>query len=207
MGRLFFFIHIPKTAGTSITYFFKENGFTVRWFSYFDRFGQEPSPQHRHREKIIEFLHKDSIKYDYSFTIVRDPLDRLISEYFGQLRESDELSRMFTSKDFTYWVESVLKFHEKNPVYFDNHLRPQVEFLLDDTRFFRYENNFEDFFSFLKQVDKECNFGIDFKKIGHYKKGLNKVSMDISQEIRNKVFQFYAKDYVRLYPFACESIC
>ncbi len=207
-GKTILFVHIPKTGGTSIYYFFKENTFTVDWFnSSYDIINKESSPQHRHREKIIEFLNKKPFAYDYSFTIVRNPLDRLISEYFQQCRNEDALSKKLTSKDFSFWVDQVFKKHKQNPIFFDNHIRPQVDFLLDDSVVFRFENGYEDFLGALRELDRLYDFDIDFKKFSHYKKGTNRVPIDIPRETLDKISKFYEKDYAKFYPFAHVPFC
>ncbi|MCK5581986.1 MAG: sulfotransferase family 2 domain-containing protein [Candidatus Omnitrophica bacterium] len=200
-GKTILFIHIPKTGGTSVMYFLIENAFSVNWFvSSYDIINREPSPQHRHREKIIEFLNKESVEFDYNFTIVRNPIDKLISEYFQQCRNKEKLHKKITRKDFCYWVDKVFKLHKENPIYFDNHIRPQTEFLLEDTIIFKYENNYKDLFDFLKDIGRKHHFNIDFKKFPHKTKGYNKKPIEIPKQTLRKIFQFYKTDFDKFYP-------
>jgi len=69
----FIFIHIPKTAGTSITYMFRKEIKSIKQYSPI-------KPKH---PKLISLAHKiqDSLDNYYSFTIVRNPWDRMVSAF------------------------------------------------------------------------------------------------------------------------------
>jgi len=201
-GKTILFTHIPKTGGSSVTLFFQRNGFAVDWFrsGWFDASKRESSPQHRHREAIVAALRRDAVACEYSFAIVRDPLDRLVSEYFHQCRSLDALSRQLTADGFASWVERVFAMNEENPVLFDNHIRPQLDFLLDDTEIFRFENGFRDLARFLHVGEPRYRFGFDFADFPHWLKGHNRQAVDVRRATRDRIFRFYERDYARFYP-------
>ena len=197
----FLFIHIPKTGGTSIEYFFIDNGFSVKWFvSSFSAWRRQSSPQHRDRETILERLEKESIDIDFSFAVVRHPVDRLLSEYFQQCRNEDRRSKRLTSRDFAFWVDEVFRLHQKNPVYFDNHIRPQSEFLLDDTMVYHYENEHGGLLEPLVDLDKKYGLELDFNLLANHKQGHNKRPIEIREETLRKIYLFYKADFEKLYP-------
>jgi hypothetical protein len=77
------YVHVPKTGGTSIEFFFDKNGFAV---TFVDRGGagsivpmMKCSPQHLHAEQLHAIFHVN--RFTYSFMTVRNPIDRLVSEY------------------------------------------------------------------------------------------------------------------------------
>ena len=72
--------------------------------------------------------------YNYGFTVVRNPYTRLVSEYHWRC----EINRL--DKPFGDWLATELETAAKNPHHLDNHLRPQVDFLLDDIDVFRFED-------------------------------------------------------------------
>jgi len=201
-GKTILFIHVPKTGGSSVTLFFQRNGFAIDWFrsAWFDAANRESSPQHRHREEIVAGLRKDAVACEYSFAIVRDPLDRLLSEYFHQCRGEDELSRRLTAEGFAVWVERVFEMNGDNPVLFDNHIRPQMDFLLDDTVIFRFENGFRDLARFLHAGEPRYRFGFDFAAFPHWLKGHNRQPVDVPRVTRDRIFRFYERDYAGFYP-------
>src|SRR5215472_5491948 len=92
------FIHIPKTGGKSIQGFFG-----VAWQNHKDlaRYAQELEP--------------DIFEGYYKFAVVRNPWDRIVSDYNYQKKKSSQADHRLSIKDergenrsFSKWVEAVL---------------------------------------------------------------------------------------------------
>ena len=131
------FLHVPKCGGGSIEKFFRDNGF-VEEFRCIDRrlLGlYRCSPQHWHRSMLESVLKMDS--FDYIFSVVRDPVARLISEYKWRL------AHPLAADGVDLWYERVRDLFSRDPYLFDNHMRAQVEFLVPSAKVFRLEGSLQ----------------------------------------------------------------
>ena len=131
------FIHIPKCGGGSIEKFFRMNGFTQHLFSIEPKFITclKCSPQHFHGELILSLLNTSQL--DYSFTIFRDPVARMISEYRWRIKHP------LAMNGFDLWYQAIRQEFKKYKYLLDNHIRSQVDFLIPDLNVFRFEDSLE----------------------------------------------------------------
>ena len=181
------FVHIPKCGGSSISKVFQKNNweesFSVRGKSLSEIEYLKSSPQHYHGE-IIKNIFEIS-KFNKIFTIVRNPFNRLKSEFYRQL--NNEIS---TNKSPEDWFNNVLEKYNQNNYIYDNHIRPQNEFILEKIHIFKleeglkkvYEYIFDQRFLFIKEP-KLKNMKYDHLIEGQFLK------------IKSKVEDFYSKDY------------
>lgn len=130
------YIHVPKTGGSTIEGLFIRSGYEIS----FIRSKHSPifkvinsSPQHYHSEIINSIF--DLEKFDFKFMTVRNPVQRLISEFFMRCNETD---------DFNSWTKWVFKEFTKNPYIYDNHIRPQHDFHVPGCEVYRQEDRFDD---------------------------------------------------------------
>lgn len=79
------------------------------------------SPQHLHAEVLDLFLNYD--RFDQVFTIVREPFQRFKSEYYWQKQNH------LTNLTVPDWIEYTLKEYQQDPYLYDNHIRPQADFI------------------------------------------------------------------------------
>lgn len=97
----FIFIHIPKTAGRSITQAFCEH----HQIEY-DKHGVSTIgpklPIHTKAKDVMKLFGSDFYNNALSFTVVRHPLDRLVSYYcYGQQNFESQFNSF---NDFALWV-------------------------------------------------------------------------------------------------------
>jgi hypothetical protein len=83
-------------------------------------------------EQVIEFE-----KTICKFALVRHPADRLVSEYFYQLRGGDQVA---SRHDLNGWIELVLNNYTKFNFLYDNHLAKQVDYFKEKIKLFRLED-------------------------------------------------------------------
>ncbi|MDP4546876.1 sulfotransferase family 2 domain-containing protein [Marinobacter sp. MDS2] len=119
------FLHIPKSAGSTIEKiaddFGWEESFSIRGKSLKEIRYCKASLQHLHvqpLESILEFEQFDSI-----FTVVRNPFSRFKSEYYWQRTQG------ITELSVDDWVSDTFEKYLGNSYIYDNHIRPQVEFI------------------------------------------------------------------------------
>ena len=111
----FIFIHINKTAGTSIG-----NAIGL------------PVKHHQTAREIITSIGKDKWNEAYKFTLVRNPWDKVVSHYeYRKKRNKTELATRNVA--FAEWVKKTYG-PEKDPFYYNNRraFQAQVEWLKDD---------------------------------------------------------------------------
>lgn len=125
-GTRCLFIHIPKTGGTSVEHGLRRLGWkeslilhanvheVVRHFKV--------SPQHYHSDLLDQVVRWEAL--DRVFTLCRHPFDRLKSEYYWQQRTG-----LAPAQAPEVWLSSVLERFYQEACAFDNHIRPQVDFI------------------------------------------------------------------------------
>lgn len=186
----FKFIHIPKTGGSSIERVFdlqhKKNLFQPRFTNEIE--GCHFAPQHFTHALINHF--EPTCKDFFSFTIVRNPYNRTISEYF-YINKNFEGKKIdnFNEKDFSHWIDtSLLKFNM-------DHKLPQTTFL--DTpvnMILKLENINEDW----KKLNKKL--GTNYKLIHDNKSSIDKEAIltSLSKETKLKIYKIFKDDFEKL---------
>ena len=139
------FIHIPKTGGTSLENALHRLGWLEQLKSPAPIREEGPldsvkhfkiSPQHYHALLLDQIIRWEAI--DLCFTVCRHPFHRLKSEYYWQR----ELG-IAPAGQPEEWLTRVMEQFSNEPSVFDNHLRPQVEFIPPDQscKVFRLEDD------------------------------------------------------------------
>ena len=153
------FIHIPKSAGTSIESFFGNSSFVV-----------QPG---RH-DNVHEIRKRFPEVYETyrKFAIIRNPYDKMVSWYFYLKRN---LGEGLNTISFNEWLNSPLKlWHANDPISF---LDPQHTWIDKTVEVIKYENlnkEINDFFN------KEINLPVLNKsKHKHYTEYYDKQSSRI----------------------------
>ena len=134
------FIHIPKTAGTSIEQFLKDNG-----KNSIDYHGVRDG-RSMHHYTAIDFKRELPWHFNdyYKFSIVRNPYDRLLSEYYWTPIPNVGYKSGKTKAEFLNYVSHIVK----NNLFFQNiyndHFIPQFMFVYDKKllvdHIFKFEN-------------------------------------------------------------------
>lgn len=124
-GRVLF-VHIPKTAGSSVEQWLRDAGFTLEKINHWSG--------HNHQHATRE-VYEGWGDFDYKFAIVRHPLDRFVSALGF---------RTIHAGDADNHAKNTIKQYHKGilPVGWGNHMQPQVDFISDDVEIFKFEENF-----------------------------------------------------------------
>jgi hypothetical protein len=180
------FIHITKTAGTSIEDAAKAKG--ILWGIYHKEYGW-------HHRIFANVPVEVRDHYDW-FMVVRNPYNRVLSEYYCRWGGIGMKNIHHTKAEFnTYLIskivneEFIMKFQpEKN----GNHFTPQYRYLDADTKIhiLKFENIATEFSELM------ATYGLDIRL---QKKNVSQKSKftvaDFSPELLREINRFYAKDF------------
>ncbi|MCC6932291.1 MAG: hypothetical protein IT292_03445 [Deltaproteobacteria bacterium] len=117
------------------------------------------------------------------FTIIRSPIDRVISEYFYLLKKRPDLNTLFSS--FDEFLDN------KNNNLFDNHNLSSGEFLVNHAGLIEQRIEIVNFFDIAKL---ESFIGLEGLKEFHFNCG-EKSSLELSPAQLNKILAFFSKDF------------
>ena len=195
--RSVFYIHVPKTGGTSVEQFFLANGFQA---DYLDTGGPKSlngyrrcPPQHMHAEQIMAVLRPS--RCGYVFATVREPLARIVSEYKMRARGHADFPRL------PAWLDQSLRRYADDPFTFENHLRPQTEFMTPGCEVFRQEDGFGT--RLIERVEAVLQVTIERRQFAHHKpERQTEVTAEDREAIRARVRDVYWQDYAAYYPEA-----
>ena len=153
------FIHIPKSAGTSIESFFGNRSFKIQ-------------PGKHDNIHAIKKRFPNAYKTHRKFAIIRNPYDKMVSWYFYLKRN---LNKDLNIVDFEEWLKDPSKlWHADDPISF---LNPQHTWIDETVEIIKYENlkkEINDFFG------KDINLPILNKSNHkHYSEYYNSKSSDI----------------------------
>lgn len=177
------FIHIPKTAGISVS---------------LALFGNLAGGHKKIREYQTIFPKRTFDRY-FKFAFVRNPWDRVVSTYFylirGGINEADKAwaeQNIIKYPDFKSFVVGWLKVEN---IYSQIHFVPQFEFLINsngilDVDFIGRFENLESDFETIKSMVKT---GSELEKHNHSKRGLNYTHY-YDEETKEIVRKVYKKD-------------
>lgn len=207
-NKVVLFIHIPKAAGSSIEKIAVNSGwtesFSIRGKSLNDISYFKASPQHLHAEVLNALFYLND--FCSVFTVVRNPFDRFKSEYYWQL------SQGITSDTVEEWIKNTFKGYSENPYIYDNHIRPQIEFIqnIENIEIFKLEEYgikkaqmiFENKTSSIKLKSRIKRI---FLRPYHEKRSIKDPVIETKfRQNYEKIVEFYYSDYERfVYDIKC----
>ncbi len=185
--KIVFFVHIPKTGGSSIETALAELGPIC--------LHEKPvhtmiPPQHWHAEIFETTIPKNF--YDFGFLICRNPFTRVLSEYRHYSRKSLKKGS-FVPISFDDWMSATLAEYKINPYIRANHMRPQIDYMSDGIRIFRYEDGLQEVIAY---ISKYTGAGLT-PKIAHKKKS-EKTALTIKKNTLDHIRSFYAQDFLNI---------
>ncbi|MEM8570660.1 MAG: sulfotransferase family 2 domain-containing protein [Pseudomonadota bacterium] len=209
-SKLLFFVHIPKTGGTSIESYLRTKGPLALAG---ERHGwSRTTPQHIH-SGIYSKLVPDGM-YDHGFAVIRDPKKRLLSEFrmraeavrlklrpFGLMRLASyrinrrpaygiRIRKRLEYYDFNDWVPRVFAEYRKDPFYKDNHIRPQSQFVTPGLRLFRFEKGLDPVFRWIDEVT-----GTEASPGAFFERRSDPLELVCSDKTDALIRAFYRDDY------------
>lgn len=182
------FIHIPKAAGTSVLQTLADTkGFIPRDHSTIEEF-----------RIASDLLLQDS----FSFTIVRDPLDRINSVYRylkkGGNGTNDLKLSQFINDNFPTLNDYIIGYLTPESIHAYKLTKPQYLFVCDGEHkvLVDFVGKFETINDDFSKIAKKLNLQ---RKLPHSNKS-ERMPLTISDEAKEKVKRLYAIDYQVFYP-------
>lgn len=191
-GRNVLFLHVPKTGGTTIERFLGAHSATslhnggikllrpVRGSLMFFAL-----PMQHFHGALIESMFGPGF-FDYAFMVVRDPIERMKSEY----RHSRVLWRPDAYMPFSPWIALALGLTHLTPNLRNNHFRRQVDFRCFGAEVFRFEDGMATILARLAER-------LDLPKpqeVPHMKRTENR-GMEVSPGCAARIRRHFAADY------------
>lgn len=203
------FVHIPKTAGTSIEEVFNctniENLYsTERSFKLVLPYNFKTSeikdtallktPQHLTLSELKDLLPHEVYTNYYKFCVVRNPYKRLASEYFYRL------NTYFITRTSNFYIPSFevlvnkLNLPQKERIIdFDGHLELQSNYINEDINDIFYYEQIDVCFNKIFSI-KQKEVKIPHKRKNPFSKPYQEL---YTPELQEKVYNFYKEDFIR----------
>tara|TARA_Y100000310_G_scaffold344816_1_gene459720 strand:+ start:21696 stop:22385 length:690 start_codon:yes stop_codon:yes gene_type:complete len=179
------FVHLPKTGGSSIEHWLEERAESTLLLSKFPAQSMKTTPQHISISDIQLLANRK--QFDVAFAIVRNPFRRLESEfrYRMHLNETSDEEAVY----FSPWVLKTLHQYNKNAWVYDNHIRPQHEFLDKTVKVFKFEDGL---LNVANAVSNALN--IESPEQLPHEKNSSKVPLFWTKEAIEATSEFYQRD-------------
>ena len=186
--RKIIFIHIPKTAGSSIEHLLRDEGLYE-----LDFIGVRNGRSTHHYMGIeLKMILKDLYPKYYKFSFVRNPYDRLISEYFWCRIKDVGHKFNKTFDEFLDYVEDVIKNKKFFKPIENDHFIPQYSFLFFNNKLL--VNNifkYEDIETVAPLIKKRLKIKTTLQ---HLNKSV-KNEITLTQEQKDRIYNLYKIDF------------
>ena len=189
------FIHIPKTAGTSIFEHLKINEpVHTNLLHTYDGIRSKKTGKTSQHLTYLELHQEIKNLNEYTlFTVVRNPYTRIVSEYiWGQKRLKHIYNKFSTFDDF---IHRSLRAPEKVRVtQFDGHLEPQISYIKECNKIniFYYEQ-LENLNVWLKQ-NYNLKGELPHLNMSEFKVGIKQLTS--KTETITRIQKFYSEDFL-----------
>ena len=190
------YVHVPKTGGTTIEQAFKDAGWTVLLRETSNSHPRlhklrTTSPQHYQATLLAETLHLD--KFTFTFMTTREPLSRFRSEYVMRNHESLTLTEAAVDD----WAARTFQRYAANPYVYDNHIRPQSEFVVESALVYQLEAGMETLLAELNTRIPGAGLTarVERKLTSEKRAGARSEDVPLSASLESRLREFYADDF------------
>ena len=192
-------IHIPRTAGRFVDVVFKRNRLEPE-----QNYGIVES--HFHKELYEEHLDVKGIPH---IAVVRNPIDRffsssmLLKQKYGPnvgiaMQNVDDFNLLVDS----YWINDKMEgvLSDEKILGEVKFLRPQIDYLTDETYVWRFEDGFGDAFG--NWVSNVLDIPFEVRDVPYPRlRGIDEGNkLDVTEKLKENIRNYYYEDFRRFYP-------
>ena len=182
--KILYFAHIPKTGGSSVETYLEQKGAVALRFRR--RMGWSKSTAQHMEARIHTRLVPDGF-FDASFAVLRDPVARMVSEYKYRHDRYDG------QRDFPAWVRAAFDAYGRDGYVYDNHIRPQAEFLRPGMVLFRLEAGMGEVCDWIDAITGTPSASRDI-----WEKKSVAANIVVPDDLRDEIIAFYEADYATM---------
>lgn len=132
---IIYFAHIPKTGGTSVETFLQSCGYKM-YFHGRVLSNKFSSKHHRTSDDKELKLLFEFLEPRLSFTVMRHPIERIISEY----KWCNTKLNVLTTAALRSFIRTKIYQSKKKKHVNDNHIRPQTDFLIEGMLIYKFND-------------------------------------------------------------------
>ena len=195
------FAHVSKCGGTSVEVYLNKIGASIAFLdpNFIENSKQQKwnnsSPQHIDGYSLSKLFPANF--FDFSFTVIRNPIDRFKSAFKFQKYHEKKIPMETNINNF---ISKELKNVSKKIGFFDNHFLPQIKFLYPSVKYqvFALENGLFHVKDYIdKKFSQKNNFEITNENKSKFSEELE-ISIDIN-EVSTKILNEIYKDDFELF--------
>ena len=182
------FIHIPKTGGTSIEQYISDHGrHYLRYLGIMNNRSAHHFTAIELRKQVYQIFN-----YYYKFSIVRNPYDRLLSEYYWTPIQGIGYKAGKDRSYFLYHVQNIVHNKKYFETIYHDHFIPQYMFIYEGKKLlvdqlFKYED--------LEWVSQYLKRKLDIKRDFPLLNKTNIQKVEWTEVQKNKIYNLYKKDF------------
>ena len=188
----FYFIHIPKCAGTTIETLFEQLKFDTflapKDYRAVRKHLKLP-PTHFDISLIENMFRLDAI---YSFAMVRNPYDRMLSDYKWAKTKTNN-TQFFQKMSFEEFCVHCFKEYSNNSRYLANHITPQHQFVSKNVnKVFKLESGLEEA---IEEVFTDIGVQLNNKLVLKKLNATTDEAIQVNQKTKDSIYEFYEEDF------------
>lgn len=198
--KLVYYAHVPKCAGSAVNWYLAERFGNL---AFSDRsYTKQPqrqrwtrsSPQHVDCANLARLFPEGF--FDAVFTIVRHPVERIVSAYHFQL---DVERSIPASVGFSDWLGDVEDRLAEDPFAFDNHIRPMTEIVPRDAHVFHVEHGLDQLVAWFDALTGRADGPRALPRVNEYGTytGKTREKAEPTESDLKRIAAFYAADFER----------
>ena len=188
----FYFIHIPKCGGTTIETLFEQLKFNTflapKDYRAVRKYLKLP-PAHFDLSLIENIFRIDAI---YSFAMVRNPYDRILSDYKWAKTKTNN-TQFFQKMSFEEFCVHCFKEYSNNSGYLANHITSQHQFVSKNVnKVFKLERGLEEA---IEEVFTDIGVQLNNKLVLKKLNATTDEAIQVNQKTKDLIYEFYEEDF------------